>query len=405
MDAQRRLSDRGRQILSVVSVVLAAGLAVGLAAHAVHGDQVDIDVYLMGGAHASSPHLYSLRLAGTNLFFTYPPFAAIVFIPLAHTPRDVARILWALANVGGMIWLLYVSIRALRPELPKARCRSWAALLVFPALALDPALVDLYLGQLNVFIVALVMADLALDSKRLPRGVLTGLAAAMKLTPLIFIPYLVLTRQIRAACWAAATFLVCGAAGFALAPHASWLFWTKNVFIPSRAGNLLFISNQNLKSAALRLAHGTVPPALLWSVTILVGLSGLGLAAWAYRESSSVLGILVTAVTGLIVSPITWSHHLVWAVPAILWLALGADAPAAGRKWAVAATLFFWAGPIWWVPSHDRGLRENVWELFIGDSYFWAMLVFLVGIAVLLARRWRLERPKVPAAAAQALQT
>ena len=169
------------------------------------------------------------------------------------------------------------------------------------------------------------------------------------------------------------------------------MFWTRDAFIASRAGGLLSISDQNLKSAAMRIAHGPVAPGVLWSVTIVVGLGGLGLAAWANRASSPMLGILVCAVTGLIVSPITWSHHLVWAVPAIGWFALGTDAPARGRRWAVAIALFFWARPIWWVPRHDRGLHEKPWELIVGDSYLWAMLAFLLGVAVLLARRRRLE--------------
>ncbi len=290
-----------------------------------------------------------------------------------------------------MFWLLYASIRATRPDLPKSRCRFWAAALVAPAILLDPALVNIYLGQLNVFVVALVVTDLGLTSRRLPRGVLTGIAAAIKLTPLIFVPYLLVTRQARAACWAVATFVSCGAVGFAVAPRASWLFWTRDAFIASRAGGLLSISDQNLKSAAMRIAHGPVAPGVLWSVTIVVGLGGLGLAAWANHASSPMLGILVCAVTGLIVSPITWSHHLVWAVPAIGWFALGTDAPARGRRWAVAIALFFWARPIWWVPRHDRGLHEKPWELIVGDSYLWAMLAFLLGVAVLLARRRRLE--------------
>lgn len=390
MDTDGRLSRRARLILGGASLFFALGLAIALA---VHGRQVDIDVYLMGGAHASSRDLYSLRLPGSGLYFTYPPFAALLFVPLAQIPREGAQILWAFVDVAGLFWLLYASIRTLRPDLAGGRSGRWAVLLVTPAILLDPVLVNTYLGQLNVLIVALVVTDLGLGSGRIPRGVLTGIAAAVKLTPLIFIPFLLLTRQRRAACWALATFVACGAAGFVVTPHASWLFWTKDVFLPSRAGNLLFISDQNLKSAAMRIAHGPVPGSVLWAVTVGVGLFGLALSVWARRASSPMLGILVCATTGLIVSPITWSHHLVWAVPAILWFALGADRPAGGWRWPAAIAVFFWAGPIWWVPRHDqRGLHQKIWELILGDAFFWAMLAFLLGVALLLTWRRRLDR-------------
>ena len=396
MDTDGRLSPRARLVLGTTSLAVALALAIALA---VSFRQVDIDVYLMGGAHASSPNLYSLRLAGTGLYFTYPAFAALLFVPLAQLPREAAQTVWALLSVAGLFWLLYASLRALRPDLARGRLRSLALLLLAPAILLDPVLVNTYLGQLNVFVAALVVTDLGLDSKgRLPRGVLTGFAAAVKLTPLIFVPFLLVTRQVRAACWAVASFVACGAAGFVVTPHASWLFWTKEIFLPSRAGNLLFISDQNLKSVATRLAHGPVPGPVLLSVTLGVGLLGLALAAWAYRMSSPMLGILVCATTGLIVSPITWSHHLVWAVPVILWFALGTDRPAGGWRWPTAVAVFFWAGPIWWIPRHDqRSLHQMLWELMLGDAFFWAMLAFLLGIAVLLASRRRLERRRVDA--------
>jgi hypothetical protein len=83
----------------------------------------------------------------------------------------------------------------------------------------------------------------------------------------------------------------------------------------------------------------------------------------------------------------------VWAAPAILWFALGADRPAGGWRWPTAIALFFWAGPIWWVPRHDqRGLHQKIWELIVGDAFFWAMLAFLLGIALLLGWRRRLDR-------------
>ena len=58
----------------------------------------------------------------------------------------------------------------------------------------------------------MVVADLTLDLP-LPRGILVGLAAAIKVTPIILIPYLFLTRQGRAGVRAIATFCAAAAAG------------------------------------------------------------------------------------------------------------------------------------------------------------------------------------------------
>jgi alpha-1,2-mannosyltransferase len=382
-----------------VSVVLALGFAVGLA----FGGQIDIDIYLMGGAHVTSSGLYSLEYAHSGLYFTYPPFAAVLFAPLSHLPRAVARVLWALVNASCLLWLLYAGIRSVRPELPRRTARRWAALLAMPAILLNPLIVSFDFGQVNVVLVALVVADLALGSTRIPKGVLTGIAAAVKLTPLIFVPYLFLTRQFRAGCTATGTFLACGAIGFAVTPHASWTFWTKDVFDTSRVGGLLSISNQNLHSALMRFAHGPVPAAVVVPVTIAAVVLGLALAVWAHRPSSPLLGILVCATTGLVVSPVTWAHHLVWVVPVIVWLAFAPDRPVHGERWAVAVAVLFWAGPIWWVPTPDRGLHEKPWELIVGDAYLWAMLAFLVGVAALVASRRRQQRDVAVIAASPAV--
>jgi alpha-1,2-mannosyltransferase len=392
---QSRLSPKASRLLGIFSVTFAVGLALGLA---IHGNQVDIDVYLMGGAHVLSPNLYSLT--SDHLYFTYPPFAALVFAPLALLTRTPAQVIWGLASVVVLLWLLYVSLRTVSPAASTAVARRRAVLLLAPAMVLDPVLVTAYLGQVNILVVALVMTDLGVGWDRIPKGVLTGIAAAIKLTPLIFVPYLFLTRQYRAGCVALGSFLACSAVGGVVSPHASWVFWTQDVFNSSRAGALLSISNQNLKSAAMRIAHGNVPLSILLPLSIAIAVLGLVLAAWAYRTSSPMLGAVVCATTGLVISPITWSHHLVWSVPAILWLALAPDRPVHGRRWAIGAALFFWAGPIWWVPSEDWGLHEKVWELVVGDSYLWAMLVFIIGVTVLLGRRrsWGAppEAPEVP---------
>ena len=210
----------------------------------------------------------------------------------------------------------------------------------------------------------------------------------MKLTPLLFVPYLLLTRRTRGAFTCTATFAVCELVTFLLSPSSSSFFWTKAVFKPGRAGDLFNVRNQNLTAALDRVAHGLLPGTVTWPVLIAVTASGLVLASAAHRRSSPMLGVLVCAGTGLLVSPISWVHHLVWIVPALVWLALADDRPRWGRALAVGAAVLFWSAPVWWVPSRGTSdLHLDGWQLLAGNSFAFGMVVFLGGTALLLLRR------------------
>jgi alpha-1,2-mannosyltransferase len=229
-------------------------------------------------------------------------------------------------------------------------------------------------------------------SRRLPRGIGVGIAAAVKLTPLIFIPFLLLTRQFRAAATALGTFLLCSLGTLAIAPHSSWLYWSTEIFDDRRSGNLRYISDQNLASALQRFTGGPVSPLLVGFLAALFAFGGLALAAWAYRTSSPLLAISVCAATGLIISPVSWVHHYVWVVPLLAWLALADDRPRGGRWWALGLAALLWAGPVWWVPDPQTGYGGPL-VLLAGNSYFLAMVAFLVLVAALLAHRARSQRP------------
>jgi alpha-1,2-mannosyltransferase len=186
------------------------------------------------------------------------------------------------------------------------------------------------------------------------------------------------------------TFAACELLALACSPASSWAYWTKDVFEASRAGNLVFISDQNLPSFFERMLHqATAPGALVWPFAVLLGVAGVVLAALAYRRSSPLLGLLVCEATALAVSPISWAHHFVWAVPAMIWMAAAPDRPAHGRALAAATFALFAAGPIWWMPhSQLRELHETAWQLVVGNSFFLAALGFLAGVAgLLLVRR------------------
>jgi len=384
---------------SPAAVSIAGALAVSLYL-AFHNYQVDIDVYRMGARHVFQPDLYSVRFGNSGLLFTYTPFAALVFaLGTLHLGLWALQGVWAVTNVVALGALAYVSIRLVRPGLERAQAVRWASVLVLPGCALNPVLSTIGLGQIDLVLCLLVIWDLATDrrvgSRTVPLGVATGFAAAIKLTPLIFVPYLIVTRRTRGARNAVVTFVACEAVAFIVSPSNSWTYWTRDVFDSKRAGALLYSSDQNLSSVLQRFHHGPVSAWVLVPALLVIGVAGLALAGWAHRRSSALLGVLVCATTGLILSPITWVHHMVWVVPVIIWLAAAPDRPRRGPLLAGLTTLLFVDAPIWWVPTswkvtgHPPELHENHWQLLAGNSFFFAMLAFLAGIGCMLALRGR----------------
>ncbi|HEX3980381.1 MAG TPA: hypothetical protein VHW93_04120, partial [Acidimicrobiales bacterium] len=164
-----------------------------------------------------------------------------------------------------------------------------------------------------------------------------------------------------------------------------WSYWTKYATDAKRVGGVFYISNQSLRAVLDRLDHRVVSTGLVTGLAGVALVLGLLVANWAHRSSSVFLGILLCATTGLIVSPITWAHHMVWAVPVLLWLACAPDRPAGGRLWAAGGAILFWWAPIWTVPTgQNQELAEHGWQLLWGNSFFAAALLFEAGVAVML---------------------
>lgn len=380
---------------AALSVLAALGLSLYLAARSY---QVDVDVYRLAGQHALSPDLYSARFGNSGLVFTYTPFAALVFaLCTLHLGLWSLQAVWAVGNVLVLGALIYVSIRITARRIPRVKAARWAMLLVLPALALNPVFNTVGLGQIDLVLCLLIIWDLGtnrrIGGRTIPGGVATGVAAAVKLTPLIFVPYLIITRRTREARNAIVTFCACQSVAFLVSPHNSWSFWTKDVFDSKRAGALLYSSDQNLSSVLQRVHHGPVSSLILMPLLLVVGGGGVALAGWAYRQSSAMLGLLVCAATGLIVSPITWVHHMVWVVPAIVWLAVGTDRPRKGPLLGGFAAVLFIVAPIWWVPTswtvtkNPPELHQTHWQLLLGNSFFFATVAFLAGVAIMLMHR------------------
>ena len=367
-------------------VLSGAGALVGVTVLALVHQQLDLGTYLLGGAHAASNDLFSVTYPADHLGFTYPPFSALLFAPFAHLPPRVCDVAFSWVNLGALGALIAVSLRAVGAAFDRRTVLWWTLALVLPVLLFDPVRQNFLLGQVNIILALMVVADLTLDLP-LPRGVLVGLAAAIKVTPLILIPYLFLTRQGRSGARAVASFCVAGLFAAAVNSSTSWAYWTHDIRAPQRAGNLAWIGNQGLLGALERMVGHTFTTTTTFVLVVTVGAVGLVVAAGAYRRSSPVLGLLVVEATESLASPVSWSHHFIWVVLLVAWLALAPDRPRAGEWYALGVAVLFWAAPYWWVPhGPDVAFAGRGWLIPLSDCYAWLCVAVVVGAGIRVVR-------------------
>jgi alpha-1,2-mannosyltransferase len=369
-------------------IVAVAGATVLALAHA----QLDLATYLLGGAHAQSNDLFVVTYPQDHLGFTYPPFSALLFAPFAHAPLRVCEVLFSWVNLATLVALVAVSLRTVCRTMDRRTILWWAFALLLPLMLFDPVRQTFLLGQVNIILALMVVADLTLELP-VPRGILVGLAAAIKVTPLILIPYLFLTRQGRAGLRAVATF--CGAAVLAALVNAStsWSYWTHYIRDPERAGMLSWIGNQGALGAVERIVGHTLTTPTTFVIVVTVGIVGLAVAAGAYRRSSPVLGLLVVEATESLASPVSWSHHFIWMVLLVAWLALAEDRPRYGEWYALGVAVLLWAAPYWWVP-HGPGVTfaGRGWLVPVSDCFALLFVLVVVGAGYRVARSV-VERP------------
>jgi alpha-1,2-mannosyltransferase len=395
-----RTTGRVLVVLAVAAVIIAGHLWYGN-----RHDYFDLRIYhgaVVDWAHGGRLYDYFVmdRYAGP-LGFTYPPFAALLMYPMAGlgigATITVTWIASALALLALLGWLL-VPV-ADRHGLPR-----WYLLgLAVPLCTwLEPVRETVTFGQVNLLLAALVVGDLLLLVGRGYRfaGVGVGLAAAVKLTPAIFIVYLLVARRFRAAAVAAGTAVAASAAAAAFRFDDSWQYWTSVLWQTGRVGDVKKTPNQSLLGALSRLFDPHPAPRWLWLALVLLVLGvGLARAAQAARVGDEVAGLTLAGLVGCLVSPVSWQHHLVWFVPALVVLVdAGLPVPGAvpevvsgvrpGRAGHLAIAAAIWAtvsySLIAWYdwhlsPRHDI---HTPWGNLIGAWDTVLMLALLVALPV-----------------------
>jgi alpha-1,2-mannosyltransferase len=360
--------------------------------------QVDLGTYLMGGAHAFSSDLYRVQYPITHLGFTYPPFPALLFAPFAHLPLRLVTVSFTWISLGALFGLVAVSLRATTGNLCRRSVVWWSLVFMTPAVLLGPVRETLGFGQVNLVLALAVVADILLTLP-IPKGVLVGLAAAVKITPFLLIPYLFLTGRRRAGWTALAAFASAAAVAAVASPRASWTYWSHDAWFASRAGSLPYIANQGMIGVVDRLRHHSLSTGATFAIVVAVSAVGLAVATFTYRRSWMILGFIVMEATESLASPVSWDHHFVWIIVLIAWLALGSDGPARGLWWAAAVALAFWAAPIWWIPhAHHVRYAGSGWSIPVANFFSIVLVAVVAGAAGRLLLRGRGSIPSTSGA-------
>jgi alpha-1,2-mannosyltransferase len=413
-DAGSRQRENGRVLLIAGAAVATISLLAYLVALAIHpwNDMLkgfDLQVYTEGGHLAlhNAGDLYSWHWAThPGIQYTYTPFAALIFAVGSVLPFHALMagvVVVSLVSLAVTVWISFRSLGL------RSRSLIGAALLLGGmALWLEPVQRALFLGQVEPFLMALIVWDLCQDDRRWWKGVGTGIAAAIKLVPIALIVYLLLIRKFRVAAVMAATFVVTIGLGGVFLPHESTKFWEPSYFFnASRTGFVGTTANQSLRGLITRLAGSVNTGSHIWlPVAIVVGIAGLAAAAVLHRRGREFEGLMAAYLTLLLCSPISWDHHWVWVVPFLaiaITYAYRATTSASRAGWLAAAVglvlVFggwpdFWAKPvqwlqgglIWYAPSSSFPNGDNPryveyhWhglQLIAGNLYVLAGLVLL----------------------------
>lgn len=407
-------STPARAIIGAVFVLSAALQIWGVPGTASFGTRtrIDLDVYRLGAQiwqHGQS--LYAdgsmpFTSDGIWLPFTYPPFAALGFVPLGALGLDVAGWLMSLLTVALAVLIVHITLGML--SIGHRANRWWLAMAIAAgAVWLNPMWMTLGFGQINIILMAMIVIDIfVLGRGRATaagpfRGVLTGVAGAVKLTPLVFVAVFLAARQWRAALAALGGFLGAGLLAWIWLPGDSIGYWTHTLFNTTRIGDPGGRINQNLNAMWIRLLpDDTSAQHVLWVVSALAVSALMAVAVRTCRpvaafaavtdpapngpaRVSAMLITCVVAVWGLLVSPTSWAHHWVWCIPLLLTLAVISARTADRRTGTVYAVLvvvglvIFALGPFQLLSPAVRGW--SVLDHLVGNSYsLWGIAVLAV---------------------------
>ncbi|MGH3470380.1 MAG: glycosyltransferase 87 family protein, partial [Thermocrispum sp.] len=330
---------------------------------------------------------------GLVLPFIYPPFAAVTAIPFAVLPWKLSYTLLFALGIACIVGTVYLVGRHLYPRASRRLTLAAAGAALVVLLWLEPLRDTFAFGQINLLLMGLVAVDCLARRTRWPRGIGVGLAAAIKLTPAVFVLFFLVRRDFRAAGVAAITGAAATALGFVVNPGGSVTYWFGGFAGAAEVSGSTYRTNQTVQAALARLG---VETPLLTVVLAAIVLILLVLVAVGIRTSTPEVGLMVCAAFSLLASPTSWSHHWVWIAPALAVMAIGWlrawRTGAASRFVLLPATLVtaavFVLAPFHQLPGNDDWNNppvdlEQLWtpmQHLVGNVYVLAGICWIAGV-------------------------
>ena len=396
------VSNRTWWMFCVLTILTAMAVGGSTLQHALGTTPVDLGVYRTGALTAMGNPSDLYRTTG-QLPFTYPPFAAILFAPLAALPEPAASVFMMSVSVLALARVIFICNRAIgrQPLGPLA-----VLTLTLAAGCLEPVWQTISFGQVNLALMWAVLEALLPKEGKPWRGALVGLAAGVKLTPSIFLVIPLIERRWRmlvvSAVFAAATV----AAGYVLSPSAFADYWLRALWDPARIGGVAYAGNQSITGAVARFDPSAGH--LWWVAAVVVLLPALWVVVTRLlSEARRLHAIVATSLVGLLLSPISWSHHWVWVVPlgAVLYSEstrgseLTRPVRRCGTLLAIGWTAALVLGVIWWAPHGDeQEIGASIPAHVTTSAYVILALLTLVWLLALSFDRQRPSRRVVETA-------
>lgn len=347
---------------------------------------VDLHVYIGGGDALDGPgavydYVYADQTPDFPLPFTYPPFAAVVFYPLHLLPFWLVALAWQLGVMAALYGVVRLSQRLLGIIGNQRVAMLWTA----AAIWLEPLRSTFDYGQVNVVLVLGVL--IAVNSSRWwLSGLLVGLAAGMKLTPAISGLHFLGARRLGAAVFSAVVFFATVALSWLVMGREAMRYFTDLLGDADRVGPVGTSFNQSWRGAVSRILGydaGYGP----WVLAAILVTAVLAFAAWrtlgAFTADLDRLGsIVVVNLFGLLLSPISWTHHWVWLVPLMIWLLHGPYRHLPGARVLGLGWLALTVVGVPWLLSFAQ---PTIWEISRPWYLAWAGLIYPVATWVTLA--------------------
>lgn len=371
------------RLMVVVHVVMAAVATIFALVIANH-NFMDLDVYRAAcKSMMNGTGLYgSLPGSPIDLKYIYPPFAAVILVPVSYLPAGLLHLLWTVLTVGLVFCTLVVVMR----RLGVATAGLTPLALLAPTLLLEPIRGTLGFGQINMVVVALVVLDCMGVIPRRFRGIGIGLAAALKVTPLAFGLLLLVRKDYPSIARAGGAFLFAAGVGAIFVPSDSKLFWTDVFFDTKRGGQPWYGPNQAITGVLTRVGVTGTVETLVWIVGVFCIVTAAAYAAWHFtRAGEHVAAFSVVALASLLAAPFAASHH--WSYIVVLLPLLAAPQYRSWRYPLALATVVFLLGAQWNLPC-GGDIVQHHWSLmqqFVGDGECLTGIVLLIG-AVIAAR-------------------